>query len=169
MSLTRQQAEADVVNGLGADLLSLVGMATTTDGAAAPNADLDGPFYRALAHLGYAAAAPPAVTDADLAQVPAARVVRFLDYAKIMAVDVARLRLAGRPQRQEWDDYKVQYGDPAKVLADLRILLWAEYRRGLFAGTPAVGKLNREHANPLDATRYFPTCGGTIRNIPPDA
>jgi hypothetical protein len=164
MPLTRAQAEADVVAALGPDLLAYCGLATTTDGT---NADLNGPLARALDHLGYVVADPSNVTDADLAQVPPNRVVRLLDYARIMTVDLARLRLVAGPVRQEWADYKVQY--TPKDLADLRMELWTEYRRYLASGAPAVGKLAPESRNALDTARYFPPYPPLgIADIPPD-
>jgi hypothetical protein len=155
MSVTRQRAEADVVNGLGATLLGLAGLATTRDGAAAPNPDLDGPLFRALDHLGYLAADPTNVTDADLAQVPPGREARFLDYLRIMVVDLARTRLAGGPKRVQFEDYQLESFEAVAQLTALRNALWAEYRRYLTSGVPAVGAMDRLQRHPLDTRRYF--------------
>lgn len=152
MALTRSAAETDIVNSLGADLLQRCGMAATMTGA---NADLNGPLYRALDVFRYAVADPSNVTDADLVQVPPARQVRFLDYARIMTIDVAKVRLVGAPRRQEWPTYKAEYEDTVRQLTALRDALWVEYRRATQGG-PAVGKMCRESANALDLTPYFP-------------
>jgi hypothetical protein len=156
MPLTRTFAETDLVNALGARLLRRCGMAATTDGAGSPNPDLNGPLLRALYQFRLTAADPTNVSDADLAQVPPARMIRFLDFAKIMTIDVAKIRLVGTAMRTEFEDYEAQYGDPARILAELRLAIWTEYQQATQGRDPAVGRMGREHANPLDPSGYFP-------------
>lgn len=91
MPYTRAQAEAELVNRAGDDLLARLGVSAVQDGT---NPDLNGPLASSLRMLDATLSSPPAVADADLALVADADTDQFLDVAELRMVLNLQLKAA---------------------------------------------------------------------------
>ncbi len=81
--MTRAEVAVEIIGRVGA-WFALVGKSAVTDGT---NPDLNSPIRRALAALKITVADPAHVTDAEIGQVPAAKVEEFFNLVEFFALD----------------------------------------------------------------------------------
>jgi len=146
MSLTRANVEAAIVDRCAA-FLSLVGKAVTTDGS---NASLNFPIGKAVQALGFTVSDIGTVADADIAQVPAAEINRFLDYVELYTLESVWGNWTAVDTKFGQDDQK--YSQIRESIAARVKLLEDRVRKpyGVNLGSSVAGVLT----------------GGTIRNDP---
>lgn len=130
MSMTRANAEQELIARTGA-LLTAAGLdGVTTDGT---NASLNGPLGYGIRKLSLIVANNASVGDADVAQVADARLDEFLDLAELRALmnalgnyDAVNLRAGPRSE-----DFSTLGTRLQKMIEDKRDFIQAEYGRGL--------------------------------------
>lgn len=142
MAATRIEIDTLLVQRLSG-LLTEVGFSVQIDGA---NADLIDPLGAALRELGYAQASIAAVTDADLAAVPADDYNRLLDLAEARVLESAFAQIVKVDERA--GPLALHYSQLADRLERRLARKWEQIQsqHGLYTPSPVAGVITLQIA-----------------------